>query len=61
MRAYIVEISAKVLLRSDTNPDELPADIYSQIAEFIRNDDDILDLEVHVVPLPADLDGSTPH
>ena len=61
MRAYIVEISAKVLLRSDTDPDELPADIYSQIAEFIRNDDDILDLEVHVVPLPADLDGSTPH
>jgi len=59
MRAYIVEITAKVLLRSDTDASELPADIYSQIAEFIRNDDDILDLEVHVVPLPADLSGST--
>jgi hypothetical protein len=60
MRAYIVEITAKVLLRSETDASELPADIYSQIAEFIRNDDDILDLEVHVVPLPVDLSGSAP-
>ncbi len=61
MRAYIVEISAKLIIRSDTDPEELPADIYSQIAEFIRNDDDLLDLEVHAVPLPADLSGSAPH
>jgi hypothetical protein len=61
MRAFIVEITAKVLVRSDTDPDELPADIYSQIAEFIRNDDDLLDLEIHACPLPADLSGSTPH
>jgi hypothetical protein len=58
MRAYIVEITAKVLVRSDTDASELPADIYSQIAEFIRNDDEILDLEVYAVPLPADLSGS---
>lgn len=58
MRAYIVEITAKVLVRSETDPDELPADIYSQIAEFVHNDDDILDLEIHTVPLPADLCGS---
>ena len=61
MRAFIVEISAKLIVRSDTDPDELPADIYSQLAEFIHNDDDILDLEVHAVPLPPDLSGSTPH
>jgi hypothetical protein len=61
MRAYIVEISAKVLLRSDTDPEELPADIYSQIAEFIRNDDDILALEVEALPLPPDLCGSPAH
>lgn len=61
MRAFIVEITAKVVLRSSTDPDELPADIYSQIAEFIRNDDDLLDLEVHAVPLPADLSGQVAH
>ena len=61
MRAYIVEISAKLIIRSDTDPEQLPADIYSQITEFIRNDDDLLDLEVHAVPLPADLSGSAPH
>ena len=61
MRAYIVEITAKVIVRSDTEPEELPADIYSHIAEFLPSDDDILDLEVHAVPLPADLCGSAPH
>ena len=61
MRAFIVEITAKVVVRSDTDPDELPADIYSQISEFIRNDDDILDLEVHAIPLPVDLHGQVAH
>ena len=61
MRAFIVEITAKVLVRSETDPDELPADIYSQIAEFIHNDDDLLDLEINAVPLPVDLSGSAPH
>ena len=61
MRAFIVEITAKVVVRSDTDPDELPADIYSHIAEFLPSDDDILDLEVHAVPLPVDLSGSPTH
>ena len=61
MRAFIVEITAKVVVRSDTDPEELPADIYSQISEFIRNDDDILDLEVHAIPLPVDLHGQVAH
>ena len=61
MRAFIVEISAKLIVRSDTDPDELPADIYSHIVEFIHSDDDILDIEVNAVPLPPDLSGSTPH
>lgn len=60
MRVYIVEISAKLIVRSDTNPEELPADIYSHITEYIHSDDDILDLEVHAVPLPADL-GTASH
>lgn len=61
MRAFIVEISAKLIIRSDTDPDELPADLYSQIAEFIRNDDDLLDLEIQAVPLPLDLCGQGTH
>jgi hypothetical protein len=35
MRAFYLEISAKLIIRSDTDPDDLPADIYSQLAEFI--------------------------
>jgi hypothetical protein len=61
MRAFIVEVSAKLIVRSETDPEELPADVYCRIAEFISNDDDILDLEVNVVPLPADLSGTAPH
>ena len=61
MQAFLVEINAKLVIRSDTDPDELPADLYSQISEFVRNDDDILDLSVDALPLPSDLSGSTPH
>ena len=60
MRAFYLEISAKLILRSDTEPDDLPADIYSQLAEFIPNDEDIIDIEVTAVPLPPDL-GPAPH
>ena len=59
MRAHIVEITAKVVVRSDT--DQLPADIYSQISEFIRNETDILDLSVELFTLPEDLSGTAPH
>jgi len=59
MRAFYLEISAKLIYRSDTDPDDLPADIYSHLAEFIPSDDDIIDIEVNAVPLPADLGGSS--
>jgi hypothetical protein len=61
MRAFYLEITAKLIYRSDTDPDDLPADIYAHLAEFIPSDDDIIDLEVNCVPLPPDLSGSTPH
>lgn len=61
MRSFLVEITAKLVIRSDTDPDELPADLYSQISEFIRNDDDILDLCIEALPLPPDLSGPAPH
>lgn len=60
MRAFYLEITAKLIYRSDTDPDDLPADIYAHLAEFIPSDDDIIDLEVHCVPLPPDL-GPAPH
>ena len=59
MRAYLVEINAKLIVRSDTEPSELPADIYSQLAEFIRTDDDIVDLDVSTFALPGLDSGST--
>lgn len=61
MRAFYLEISAKLIIRSDTEPDDLPADIYSHLAEFIPSDEDIIDIEVNCVPLPPDLSGSTSH
>lgn len=60
MRAFIVEITAKVIVRSGTEPDELAADIYSHVSEYIHSDDDILDLSIEAMPLPPDLSGS-PH
>jgi len=61
MRAFYLEISAKLIIRSNTDPDDLPADIYAHMAEFIRSDEDILDIEVQAIPLPPDLCGSAPH
>ena len=52
MQAHLIEINAKIILRSDTPAEDLPADIYSQLTEFIRNDDDIIDLDVGVFVLP---------
>jgi len=61
MRAFLVEITAKVIVRSDTEPDELPADIYAHIAEYIHSDEDILDLSIEAMPLPPDLSGQASH
>ena len=61
MRAFLIEITAKVVFRSDTDTDELPADLYSRISEHIGNDDDILDLSVEALPLPLDLGGQSTH
>jgi hypothetical protein len=58
MQAYLVEINAKLIIRSDTEPSKLPADIYAQLAEFIPSDDDIVDLDVSAFLLPGQDDGS---
>jgi hypothetical protein len=59
MQAHLVEINAKVIFRSDLPADELPANIYSQLTEFIHNDDDIIDLDVGVFVLPRWDDATT--
>lgn len=61
MRAFYLEISAKLIIRSDTDPDDLAADIYSHLAEFLPPEEDIIEIDVTTVPLPPDLCGSTPH
>jgi hypothetical protein len=52
VQAHLVEINAKIIYRSNTPAEDLSADIYSQLTEFIRNDDDIIDLDVGVFVLP---------
>lgn len=61
MQAYLVEINAKLIVRSDTEAQELPADIYAQLVEFIRSDDDIVDLDVSAFALPGLDGGPAPH
>jgi hypothetical protein len=57
MQGYFLEVNAKLFIRSNTPVDDLPGDIYSQIAEHIRSDEDIIDIDVSCVPVPEDLCG----
>jgi hypothetical protein len=59
VRSYIFEIGAKVVVRSDSDPDELPADMYARITEFIENEEDLLSLEIELFPLPDANSGSS--
>lgn len=61
MAGYYLEVLAKLFIRSDSPAEEIPGDIYSQIAEHVRSDEDIIDIEVQCVPVPEDLCGPTPH
>jgi hypothetical protein len=49
------------VIRSGADPEDLPANIYSRIADHFHDDDDILSLEVQAMPLPPDLSGQNPH
>jgi hypothetical protein len=59
VRPYLFEITAKVVVRSDSDPEELPADIYARITEFIGNEEDLLALEIEMFPLPDANSGSS--
>jgi hypothetical protein len=60
MAGYYLEVLAKLFIRSDSPADDIPGDIYSQIAEHVRSDEDIIDIEVNCVPVPGDIHESTP-
>ena len=59
MQPYLFEITAKVVVRSDSDPEELPADIYARITEFIGNEEDLLSLDIEMFPLPDANSGSS--
>jgi hypothetical protein len=59
VQPYLFEITAKVVVRSDSDPEELPADMYARITEFIENEDDLLSLEIEMFPLPDANSGSS--
>ena len=59
MQPYLFEIAAKVVIRSDSDPEELPADIYARITEFIGSEEDLLALEIEIFPLPDANSGSS--
>ena len=59
MQPYLFEITAKVVIRSDSDPEELPADIYARITEFIGSEEDLLALEIEMFPLPDANSGSS--
>ena len=53
------EIAAKVVVHSDGDPEELPADLYARIFEFIENEEDLLSLNIELFPLPGPSGGSS--
>ena len=59
MAGYFLELKCKLFIRSDTDVDLIPGDVYSQIAEHVRSDEDIIDVEVNCVPVPGDIHGPT--
>jgi len=52
---YYLEVQCKLFIRSDTPEDLIPGDVYSQIAEHVRSDEDIIEIEVNCVPVPGDI------
>jgi hypothetical protein len=59
VQPYLFEITAKVVVRSDSDPEELPADVYARITEFIGNEEDLLALDIEMFPLPDANSGSS--
>jgi hypothetical protein len=59
MPAYLVEVSGKAIVWTDEEQDELAANIYARITEFVRDDDHLVDLSVDTFPLPLESGGGS--
>lgn len=59
MQAYLLEVTAKVVVRSDDESiEDFLANTYSRIAEFVPSDEHIVDIELDAFPLPQEAGGS---
>jgi hypothetical protein len=60
MATYLLEVAAKVVVHSDEDSiEEFLANTYSRIAEFIPDDEHIVDIELDAFPLPQEPGGSS--
>jgi hypothetical protein len=59
MPAYLVEVSGKAIVWTDEEQDDLAANIYARISEFVRDDDHLVDLCVDTFPLPLEPGGGS--
>jgi hypothetical protein len=59
MAAYLLEVSAKVVVHSDVDSiEEFLENTYARISEFIPSDEHIVDIELDAFPLPQESGGS---
>jgi hypothetical protein len=59
MPTYLVEVTGKVIVRTDEEQEDLAANIYARITEFVCDDDHIVDLSVDTFPLPLEPGGGS--
>ncbi len=59
MPAYLVEVSGKAIVWTDEEQEDLAANIYARITEFVRDDDHLVDLSVDTFPLPLEPGGGS--
>lgn len=59
MQAYLLEVTAKVVVHSDDESiEDFLANTYSRIVEFVPSDEHIVDIELDAFPLPQESGGS---
>ena len=54
MEKFLIEIKGKFYYESAAEPDNVPGDIYSRIAEIFKSDEDSIDIEIQTYILPKD-------
>lgn len=59
MPAYLVEVTGKAIVWTDEEQEDLAANIYALVSEFIHNDDHLVDLEVDTFHLPLEPGGGS--